>query len=310
MDLQLKEQGFFLTGNLTEPSKLISQVKKQLDLSGEYQIVLALFPFSSENDDTDTESRIAPFARANYYKDIIKRMKNAILSSPPPLSGLSKSQYRLFCNSRLPEKAMAYEAGLGFLGKNSLLITEERGSSCLIGGMILPSCIKLTHPQIPSEMKGCGSCRLCINACPSGAINDDGFNRENCIQSWTTDSRPVPDEIKSRWGNRIYGCTVCQDVCPWNRKIPSGVRISRGLLPEKIPLEFFITASEKEIQEFFRGTTLGMNWLKPALLKRNALLCAVSADRRDLQPLIEAMKGSSDSETLEESRLWALKRLK
>ncbi len=310
MDLYLKEQGFFLTGNLKEPSELISRVKTQLNLTGEHQIVIALFPFLSVHDNAGQAGRIAPFARANYYREIIKRIKKAIHSSPAPLSQLPKSRYRLFCNSQLPEKAMAVEAGLGFQGKNSLLITKERGSSCLIGGVILPSGIDLISPEPASPLKGCGSCRSCIEACPTGAVSEEGFDREKCIQSWTTDSRPVPDEIKSRWGNRIYGCTACQDICPWNRKIPEGLAISKGQLPGEIPLEFFLTAEEEEIRDYFRGTTMGMSWLKPAFLKRNAILCAVSAGRRDLLPLIEALSNSSGSRTLEECRQWALKILR
>ncbi len=288
---------------------MVEEVKMLWELTGDYQIIIGLFPFYNPLTEPFNPARIAPFARANYYREIISRLKDAVVNAPAPLSSLKKSEYRLFCNSRLPEKRLAAEAGLGFIGKNSLLITKERGSAVLIGGVILPSRIELKPVPASQEKTGCGSCHRCEENCPTGAIANREFHREKCIQSWTTDSRKIPDSIKEKWGNRIYGCTICQDVCPWNRNIPQGNMIERGRISNKMTMDFLISADSEEIKDALKGTTMGMSWIKPENLQRNAVLCAVSSGRADLLPQIEALQENTASESLEDACLWALIKL-
>ena len=209
---------------------LALQVLKEMQLPAGSHIVMGVFPFCRE-ETAGTPGNIAPFARQNHYKELIIRMKKIIRKAPSPLSDLTKRQYRLFSNSSLPEKDLAVCAGLGFRGKNSLLISPERGSRCLLAGMILPEEIPLNIPEsspVPS-LPNCGFCRICLNACPGGALTENGFIRDNCLQSRTTDTRPVPDNLKACWGNRIYGCTICQDVCPWNKMSLRAILLIREL---------------------------------------------------------------------------------
>ena len=298
-------------GTLPESSRLAADVLGREGFPEDSRIVIAVFPFYNfPNKTEEGYGRIAPFACRNYYKELIFRMKGIIRHAPPPLSALKKSDYRLFCNSSLPEKKMASEAGLGFIGRNSLLITPEFGSTCLIAGMILPATIPLSASPRNNKRASCASCTLCMTACPTGAVTREGFEREKCLQSWTSDKRILPEAIKENWGNRIYGCTTCQDICPWNRKLPEGRTVKRGEIPSGLSLQYLIEAKEDDIKALLKGSAMGMNWIGPMVLKRNAVLTAVSENRKDLLPLIEQLNLNNQEESLREACEWALQKLR
>ena len=116
----------------------------------------------------------------------------------------------------LLEKAWAREAGLGWQGRHSILINREIGSFFFIGTLILN--IELPYDE-PFEVEFCGECRLCIDGCPTGAINNNRtINAGRCIANLTIENRgPIPEDIISALGGRVYGCDRCQEVCPWNK---------------------------------------------------------------------------------------------
>lgn len=115
----------------------------------------------------------------------------------------------------LLEKAWACEAGLGWQGKHSIVINKDIGSFFFIGTLILN--IPLDY-DTPYKTEHCGNCRLCIEMCPTGAINEDRtIDARKCIANVTIENRgPVPPEIIPKIGRRVYGCDRCQEVCPWN----------------------------------------------------------------------------------------------
>jgi epoxyqueuosine reductase len=124
---------------------------------------------------------------------------------------------RIFCDSGpVLEKAWAREAGLGWQGKHSVIINKKTGSFFFIGILMLD--IDLEY-DLPFKEDLCGDCRLCIDKCPTGAINNDRtIDARKCIANLTIENRgPIPDDIIPRLGGRIYGCDRCQEVCPWNR---------------------------------------------------------------------------------------------
>jgi epoxyqueuosine reductase len=110
----------------------------------------------------------------------------------------------------------AARAGVGFYGKNTLLITKRFGSWVVLGTLVTDVEIE---PTPPLELD-CGSCRLCIDACPTGALDEPGtLDATRCLSYWTQSPEPIPEAMRAPLEDRVYGCDICQDVCPWNRGI-------------------------------------------------------------------------------------------
>src|SRR3954470_1423229 len=110
----------------------------------------------------------------------------------------------------------AVRAGIGFYGKNTMLITRKHGSWVVLGTLVTDAEIA---PPPPLELD-CGACRLCVDACPTGALDEPGVLDANRCISWSTQRPgPIPEEHRAAIGDAVYGCDICQDVCPWNRGV-------------------------------------------------------------------------------------------
>ncbi|HST25764.1 MAG TPA: tRNA epoxyqueuosine(34) reductase QueG [Gaiellaceae bacterium] len=110
----------------------------------------------------------------------------------------------------------AARAGVGFYGKNTMIITRRHGSWVVLGTLVTDVEVEPT-PQLELD---CGDCRLCIDACPTGALDEPGvLDSTRCLSYWTQSRQEIPDEYRAELGDRVYGCDICQDVCPWNRGV-------------------------------------------------------------------------------------------
>jgi len=171
------------------------------------------------------------------------------------------------------EKAWAQQAGLGWIGKHSNLVSAEYGSWLLLGEIL--TTLELTADE--SGMDLCGSCTLCINACPTGAIAEPYVvDARRCISYLTIELRgsghEIPDDLARKMGNRIFGCDDCLDVCPYNvnaasTEEPAFQPRALTLSPELSALE---TMDEHQFEAVFRGSPLRRP--KHAGLLRNARL--------------------------------------
>jgi epoxyqueuosine reductase len=122
------------------------------------------------------------------------------------------------------DREAAARAGVGFYGKNTLLITRRFGSWVVLGTLVTDRELESTSPL---ELD-CGSCTLCIEACPTGALDEPGtLDATKCLSYWTQTAQPMPREYERALGAQVYGCDICQDVCPWNR----GVEKRRAGMP-------------------------------------------------------------------------------
>jgi len=114
------------------------------------------------------------------------------------------------------DREAAARAGVGFYGKNTMLITRRFGSWVVLGTLVTDRELEATPPL---ELD-CGSCTLCIEACPTGALDDPGtLDATKCLSYWTQSPHEMPREYARELGAQVYGCDICQDVCPWNRGI-------------------------------------------------------------------------------------------
>jgi epoxyqueuosine reductase len=245
---------------------------------------------------------IAPFARRNYYAEAVGRLKDLAKDFRGRFGGL-RSDYRILCNSPIPEKPLALLCGLGWLGKNSLIITPEAGSLVIIAAMTLPVALPPDPPlpgvfpdtsgaasdgPLPLDLRTiafpacriCGDSPACMDACPTKALSGDGtVQTHRCIQWYASgNSDTVPDFVAAVWGKRLYGCTNCQDACPYNKKVIGGTETKRGILPEYVSAEWMVDASNEAINSAVKGSALGMQWLGPASLRRNARLALRRAE--------------------------------
>ena len=174
------------------------------------------------------------------------------------------------------DREAAARAGVGFYGKNTLLITRKFGSWVVLGTLITDTALELTPPL----NLDCGECRLCIDACPTGALDEPGtLDATKCLSYWTQSSRPIPEEMQQALGDRVYGCDICQDVCPWNRGVEKR-RADVEPSPDSEPiisLVDWLEASEDELNSRYERLYVPRN--DPKYLKRNARIVLRNAER-------------------------------
>ncbi len=114
------------------------------------------------------------------------------------------------------DREAAARSGVGFYGKNTMLITRRHGSWVVLGTLVTDVELEPT-PPLDAD---CGSCRLCIDACPTGALDEPGtLDATKCLSYWTQAPAPIPEPYRAELGAQVYGCDICQDVCPWNRGV-------------------------------------------------------------------------------------------
>jgi epoxyqueuosine reductase len=249
----------------------------------------------------------------------------------------------------LAERIFAKHAGLGWLGKNTLLLNETLGSWLFLG--VLLTSLDLTPSLAPAEAPPadlCGNCRQCLDACPTGALVEPCvLDARRCISYLTIELRGnIPAELREAMGRHVYGCDICQDVCPFNRKAPvthladfQPRTISRQTptreaqspakdVPEEnerpgLPfsdeslfaprLEWLVEMSEEQFREAFRGSA--MKRAKWKGLVRNACialgntrLAPDAPGRGRILALLRSLAGSAEP-TIAESARWALARI-
>ncbi len=207
----------------------------------------------------------------------------------------------------LMERAYARLAGLGWIGKNTCLINQPRGSWFFLGELLVSLEIEADAP--PPDR--CGTCRRCIDACPTGAIVPFGghhaVDSRWCISYLTIELRGAIAE-NQRAGNsgHVFGCDICQDVCPWNRRAPATA--DAAFHPRQVapPLERLAALSEAEFGELFGGTPVWRARYSGFL--RNVTVAMGNRGLPGFRPALERLAASEDPMVAEHAR-WALGRL-
>jgi epoxyqueuosine reductase len=205
------------------------------------------------------------------------------------------------------ERVFAKYAGVGWIGKNTCIINQQKGSWLFLG-VILTS-LELA-PDLPAPDR-CGSCTRCIDACPTAAILAPyQLDSNKCISYLTIEKRgAIPEELRAGMGRHIFGCDICQDVCPWNRKAPVTTASEFEPRPGLVnpALQWLAELSEEGFREAFRGSPIRRT--KRAGLRRNAAIAMGNSGEAKFIPLLEKMTRDED-ETVAETARWATARLR
>ena len=190
-----------------DPTKLVPGAKSVIT------VLLNYFPQQTQQPGTPN---ISKYAYGKDYHEVIKSKLHALLALIN--ENIGEVHGRGFVDSApVLERSWAQRSGLGWIGKNGNLLTKQQGSFFFIATLIVD--IELEYDD-PFAKDYCGSCRKCIEACPTGAITDSKvINGSQCISYYTIELKDMllPDDKKGQFADWMFGCDVCQDVCPWNR---------------------------------------------------------------------------------------------
>jgi epoxyqueuosine reductase len=206
----------------------------------------------------------------------------------------------------LVERVYAKYAGVGWIGKNTCILNEKLGSWLFLG-VILTS-LEL-EPDLPAPDR-CGSCTRCIEACPTNAlIAPYQLDSNKCISYLTIEKRgALPEQMREGMGRHVFGCDICQDVCPWNRKAPATTTAEfqprEGLVNPA--LEWLAEMSAEEFRKKFHGSPIRRT--KRTGLRRNAAIAMGNSGNRRFLPVLEKLGADNDPVVAEAAR-WAVEQL-
>jgi len=250
--------------------------------------------------------RVARYAQGADYHDVLRDKLNRLLAwiqtEVPGCQGRG-----VVDTAPLLERDFARRAGLGWFGKNTMLLNKQQGSYFFLGALLLDLDLPEDAPHATSH---CGSCTACLDACPTKAFVGPGvLDSRRCISYLTIELRgPIPLELREPTGDWLFGCDVCQEVCPWNRKAPGTNEPAfqpRRELEAVDPVEL-LSLTEAEFRQHFRGTAL-LRTKRRGLLRNAAIVLGNSGNRAALPALRRAL---TDVESLvSEAAAWAIARI-
>ena len=253
-------------------------------------------PSADSHDQKRTDKtlgKIARYAVGSDYHDVIRRRLNKLLSCLQTEVNGCRGR-GVIDTAPLLERDFARRAGLGWIGKNTMLINKHRGSYFFLAALLVDLDLE---PDLPHAAEHCGTCTACLDACPTQAFTAPGWlDSRKCISYLTIELHTqIPEEIRSQLNGWAFGCDVCQEVCPWNRHDSSAA--------ETVGLLELLSLDEQQFRMRFHGTAI-MRTKRRGLLRNAALLLGERGDESAIPTLRRAL---ADSDALvREAAKWAL----
>ncbi|MFA5523972.1 MAG: tRNA epoxyqueuosine(34) reductase QueG [Tissierellales bacterium] len=242
-------------------------------------------------------------SKSSWGEDYHKVLRNKMEGLVDEIKKIVDFKYTICVDtSPLIDRQIAKKAGIGWYGKNCSIINDEYGSFVFLGYILTD--LDLEDDQEVEEK--CGECKLCINACPAGAIQEGyAINTKRCISYLTQIKDRIPYELRVKMGTHIYGCDICQQVCPKNKQIRKG--ITTDFIPKmtngNVDIEEILTISNKEFKEKY-GSMSGA-WRGKNLLKRNAIIALANMNDKNSIGLLKNVL-TDESPMIREYAAWAL----
>ncbi len=292
-----RERGYFADMRFTTARPEVSCHPEAL-LDGARSVVsAALCYYAPGGEPGPGEGRLPRYAWRDHYAELREKLD--------ALGRRLGGRYRVLVDANQHvDRAGAVRAGVGFVGKSTMLITRTHGSWVVLGTLVSEVEIE---PSPPLDLD-CGSCRLCIDACPTGAIVEPGvLDARRCLSYWTQAPHPIPERYRAELGAQVYGCDVCQEVCPWNRGVEkrrAGAEAA-GASPTVSLVDWLERDGRDLVAELDR---LYVPRKDPRWLRRNALVAAGNVGGQREAGAAEPYAASDDL-VLAETARWALARI-
>lgn len=280
----------------------------ELVLPGVRSVVVVALAYRTDEPAAPTRGN-ARVSRYAWGRDYHELLREGLLTVGERLDALDSGlRWRAVVDSApIMERDFAQLAGLGWIGKNTLLLNQSLGSWFFLGALLVDA--ELNY-DAPFESDHCGSCTRCLDACPTQAF--DGpyqLDPRRCISYLTIEHRSqIPFPLRSGIGQWVFGCDVCQDVCPWNSKAPAS-SVDAFHPREKMnpaPLQWLLGMDDVTFRRQFRGTPLFR--AKRNRLIRNACIAAGNQGDPGLLPELHRLSGDPDPVIVEAAK-WAMERI-
>ncbi len=248
---------------------------------------------------------ISRYAWGGDYHDVLRRDLEQLAAKLG-----AEHEYKICVDTApLLERSYARQAGLGWIGKNTCLINQEIGSWIFLGEILTSLEIASDIAQDGPPPDRCGTCTRCIEACPTQAIAPLGYeiDARRCIPYFTIELHgAAPEELRAQIGQHIFGCDICQDVCPWNSRAPAAEEPAfqpRYFAP---PLDELATMSENDFRSKFRGSPVQR--AKYAGFLRNVAIAMGNSGLEKFREPLEQLAALQNPLVAEQAR-WALRQL-
>jgi epoxyqueuosine reductase len=297
--VERKADGLFADLKFTMAQPEVSCHPESL-LAGARTVVSAALCYYAEAPEPKAgEGRLPRYTWTDAYAQLRERLDE--------LGRRLGGEYRVLvdANQHVDREAAA-RSGVGFYGKNTLLITRKHGSWVVLGTLVTTAELDPTPPL----GLDCGSCRLCIDACPTNALEEAGVLDVNrCLSYWTQSRHSIPEPVRVALGDRVYGCDICQDVCPWNRGVEKRrAGVTEDTAEPHVSLVDWLEAEDADLRVRYKRLFVPRN--DPRYLRRNALVALGNGGVPDQETLrVIEDYASSEDELLREHAEWTLARL-
>jgi epoxyqueuosine reductase len=255
-----------------------------------------------------TQGRVARYARGGDYHRVLWDKLDELLtwlrSECPAVRGRA-----VVDTAPLLERDFARLAGLGWIGKNTMLISRRLGSFTFLGALLIDLDLAYDAPQ---QVNHCGTCTRCLEACPTQAFTAPyRLDARQCISYWTIEHRGVLDEENATsLHNWVFGCDICQDVCPWNDKAPVGRLSQFDEQPEWVNPDLieWLMRDRSDWKEKLKGTALSRS-KRAGLLRNAALVLGTRRLPEAIGPLTARLDDVQEDQVVRASAAWALGRI-
>jgi epoxyqueuosine reductase len=283
-----------------DPRNLLPSARSLICVGKLYQTP---WPQSTRFHDAE-RAWISRYAWGEDYHDVMRRGLERLDGLLREVAGKEFESRICVDTAPLLERSYARLAGLGWIGRNTCLINQQQGSWFFLGELLVS--LEIAPDAAPPDR--CGTCMRCVEACPTAAIVPGvGLDATLCISYFTIELRgAIPEEQRPGVGAHVFGCDICQDVCPWNGRAP--VTADPAFAPRRFAprLEELAAISEEEFRGMFRGTTV-MRARYSGFL-RNVAVAMGNARLEKFRAPLEKLATSQDASVAEHAR-WALARL-